>query len=122
MRNDHIFAIESDTFSESPSIQIHSCCKFSLSDDISLNSTGSKCSVYQFPVEQLKNTLFDFLENLLKQEVLTCRMLSGGDRSNIVCPLLVSLDSLIVLQLINSHDEMERLLKLLHPLFSKTEG
>ena len=119
VRNDHIFAIE--TY-QGLDVSRRSSLSHSIVDnEIAVNAIAHRFTHY-FPVDELKTVFFNFLEKLMVNEIFTCRMLSRSDHTNILRPLLVALDSLVVLQVINEKEEMDKLLSLLHPSFSEKKG
>ena len=125
VQNDHIFAVESshDAISAaSPSgFRRGSFSQSILNNEIKLDSIDYKFT-YEFPVDELKTIFFDFLETLFRKGILSCRLLSTYDQNNILRPLLVAFDSLVVLRLIGQQEEMEKLLSLLHPVFVNQQG
>ena len=122
VQNDHIFAVESSRDAALPNgFRKGSFSQSILNNEITLDSIDYKFT-YQFPVDELKTILFDFLEILFRKRVFSCRLLSRYDRNNILRPLLVAFDSLVVLRLIGQQEEMEKLLSLLHPAFVDYQG
>lgn len=116
VQNDHIFAIKSTQDSIYDNRR-NSLSYSALTNEISVETSAYQLA-FQFPVNDLKSVLFDFLEKLMMCDIFTCRMLSPYDVTEILRPLLVAMDGLIVLRLVKNQDEIQRVLNLLHPAFS----
>lgn len=102
-----------------PSLQEQSL----ISHDIK-SSFNSCCLSYRscVPYKQLKETVFQSLEGILEENTVSCRLLTGNDRVDILLPLLTALNSFLALGLLGEKKDKMRFLALLHPSLNPQTG
>ena len=120
MQQDSIFSIETSRRKQSMLNRRGSFSQPLLNRNISGDFSGFNRCIGQHinELQELKQAVFKTVDRLITTDTLTCRMLSTKDRNSLLIPLVTALDSFLVLRLLNTAEDRQKLLSLLHPSLS----
>ena len=113
----HLFDQKCNRKERRPSLQEQSIISHEITS--SFSSCQLSCNL-AVPLEKLKEIVFSTLESILRENTVSCRMLSSSDRAHVLVPLLTAINNFLMLGMIGKEKDRYRLLELLHPSLAKS--